>query len=203
MTSVYDIDSGPLPRSDASGYYRHALGPLRPAPKEGRGWLSAAGELAMTAPDLARWDISLINRTLLKPDSYSEMFKEVKLKDGSGTRYGLGVQLHKVNDLLEVEHSGEVSGFTAENIVVPDAKAAVVVLVNEDAVGTSGVIGNAILGPLTGQAQGSERVLRIFKQLQANSIDRSQFTELCNEYFTDEAIEDYSRSLQLLGEPLF
>jgi len=103
----------------------------------------------MTAPDLARWDISLINRTLLKPDSYSEMFKEVKLKDGSGTRYGLGVQLHKVNDLLEVEHSGEVSGFTAENIVVPDAKAAVVVLVNEDAVGTSGVIGNAILGPLT------------------------------------------------------
>ncbi len=67
MTSVYDVDRAPLPASDASGYYRHALGPLRPAPKEGRGWLSAAGELAMTASDLARWDISLINQSCSNP----------------------------------------------------------------------------------------------------------------------------------------
>jgi hypothetical protein len=77
------------------------------------------------------------------------------------------------------------------------------VLVNQDAVGTSGVIGNAIVASLAAQTQGTERVSRIFKQLQANSIDRSQFTELCNQYFTSEAIEDYSRSLQPLGEPLF
>jgi hypothetical protein len=57
--------------------------------------------------------------------------------------------------------------------------------------------------PLSGQTQDSERALRILRQFQANSIDRSQFTELCNQYFTPEAIEDYSRSLQPLGEPLF
>ncbi len=131
------------------------------------------------------------------------MFKEVKLKDGSPTAYGLGVQVHKLNGLLEVEHSGEVSGFTAQNIVVPDAKAAVVVLVNQDAVQAAGVIGNAIVAPLAGQTQASERALRIVRQFQANSIDHSQFTELCNQYFTAEAVEDYSQSLKPLGEPLF
>src|SRR5438128_7307173 len=60
MKSVTDIDQGRLSDSDATGYMRYALGPPRLAPKEGKGWLFAAGELAMTAEDLARWDISLI-----------------------------------------------------------------------------------------------------------------------------------------------
>src|SRR5947208_4038119 len=34
MNSVFDVDSAPLPASDATGYYRHALRPLRAAPKE-------------------------------------------------------------------------------------------------------------------------------------------------------------------------
>ena len=50
----------------------------------------AAGELAMTAHDLALWDESLIARSLLKPESYKEMFTEVKLNDGKGTHYGAG-----------------------------------------------------------------------------------------------------------------
>jgi hypothetical protein len=37
--------------TDPTGYLRHALGPPRPAPKEGGGWLLAAGELAMSAED--------------------------------------------------------------------------------------------------------------------------------------------------------
>ena len=54
----------------------------------------AAGELAMTAYDLALWDDSLMNETILKPESYNEMFTEVKLKDGKGTAYGLGVEVN-------------------------------------------------------------------------------------------------------------
>src|SRR6185369_1770528 len=49
MTSAMDIDAGPLPTADAQGYTRYALGPVRPAPKEGAGWLFGAGHLAMTA----------------------------------------------------------------------------------------------------------------------------------------------------------
>ena len=59
MKSVWNSDEAKLTQADATAYYRHALGPLRPAPKEGRGWMFAAGELAMTAHDLALWDESL------------------------------------------------------------------------------------------------------------------------------------------------
>src|SRR5437867_322709 len=54
LKSVTDTDQEKLPMSDPTGYLRYALGPLRPAPKEGKGWLFAAGELAMTPQDLAK-----------------------------------------------------------------------------------------------------------------------------------------------------
>src|SRR5881394_1986138 len=73
IKSTFDTDSGPLTENDPRGYLRFALGPLRPAPKEGKGWMFAAGELAMTAEDLAKWDVSVINQTVLKPASYREM----------------------------------------------------------------------------------------------------------------------------------
>jgi len=60
MKSITDTNEKALPASDPSSYMRYALGPLRPAPKEGKGWMFAAGELAMTAEDLAKWDISMI-----------------------------------------------------------------------------------------------------------------------------------------------
>ena len=57
MTTVSNTDAAPLGSGDPMRYLRYALGPLRPAPKEGAGWMFAAGELAMTAHDLALWDI--------------------------------------------------------------------------------------------------------------------------------------------------
>ena len=66
MTGVRDQDASHLPPSDPTGYYQHALGPLRPAPLEGTGWMFAAGELAMSPHDLALWNISMMNRSLLK-----------------------------------------------------------------------------------------------------------------------------------------
>ena len=67
MASIVDIDRQTLGPNDPVGYKRYGLGPLRVAPKEGKGWLFAAGELAMTAEDLARWDIGMIDQKLLKP----------------------------------------------------------------------------------------------------------------------------------------
>src|SRR5690349_21315341 len=76
MESVANIDQKKLGDSDPTGYMRYALGPLHPAPKEGRGWLFAAGELAMGVSDLAKWDIGMMNEALLKPASYKEMQTE-------------------------------------------------------------------------------------------------------------------------------
>ena len=90
MKSVWNSDEEKLTSTDATPYIRAALGPLRPAPKEGRGWMFAAGELAMTPHDLALWDESLIARSLLSSESYKKMFTEVKLKDGKGTALWAG-----------------------------------------------------------------------------------------------------------------
>jgi CubicO group peptidase (beta-lactamase class C family) len=91
----------------------------------------------MPAQDLARWDISLIEQKLLKPSSYRELETEVRLKSGLGTRYGLGVFMGMEGGHRAVSHGGEVSGFTAENVVFPDDGVAVVALSNQDAAGAA------------------------------------------------------------------
>jgi CubicO group peptidase (beta-lactamase class C family) len=64
MKTVFDSDSSALPPGAPTRYHRYGLGPARPAPKEGKGWMFAAGELAMTASDLAKWDISMIDQAI-------------------------------------------------------------------------------------------------------------------------------------------
>ena len=188
------------------GYFRYALGPLHPAPKEGKGWMFAAGELAMTAEDLAKWDISMINQTVLKPASYKEMETVVLLKNGAPTRYGLGVGVSTVNGHRVLEHGGEVSGFTAENMVLPDDKIAIVVLTNQDAAEAASQIGNqvrsALLKSQNPQDQKEdEKVRKVYDGLQQGKIDRSMFTDNANSYFNDQALKDYSSSLGPLGAP--
>jgi D-alanyl-D-alanine carboxypeptidase len=211
MTGVFNSDASRLPANDPVGYYQHALGPLRAAPKEGRGWMFAAGELAMPASDLALWNISMMNRSLLAPASYDAMFAEVKLKDGKGTGYGLGVQVGDRNGHRAIEHGGEVSGFVSENIVFPDDKAAVTVLTNEDASSAAGALGRKIAPLVLGGASGlgsdaeaaaaEKRALDIFTGLQDGKLDRSQLTAFCDAYFTQEAVEDFASSLKPLGTP--
>jgi D-alanyl-D-alanine carboxypeptidase len=204
MTSVWNSDESKLTQTDATAYYRHALGPLRAAPKEGRGWMFAAGELAMTAHDLALWDESLIARSLLKPESYEQMFTEVKLKNGKGTHYGLGVEVRERDGHREIEHSGEVSGFVAENVVLVDDGAAVVVLTNQDAVGAASTIAELVVPAIAGFTMNpdEQQALEIYRGLQQGRIDRSQLAPNLSDYFTPEAIADFQSSLGPLGEPL-
>jgi len=204
MASVTNIDERALPPTDATGYFRYALGPLRPAPKEAPGWLFAAGEIAATAGDVAKWDISLITQSLLKPASYRELESAVRLTNGVSTQYGLGMYAQMANGHRQLEHSGEVSGFTAENIVLPDDGAAIVVLTNQDAASAAGNIGRQIALALTDQMATSDQsratvARRIFEELRAGRIDRSLFTDNCNAYFSEQALKDYASSLSALG----
>ena len=206
MKSVYNTDVAKLGDTDAAGYIRYALGPLRPAPKEGAGWMFAAGELAMPAHDLALWDISIMNRSLLAPESYNQMFASVKLKDGSDSHYGLGVFTASHSGHAALEHSGEVSGFVSENIVFPDDKAAIVVLTNQDASSAAAAIGGQLIPIVLGihvpsASQAEAQGLAIFKGLQQGQIDRTLFTDNCNAYFDQQAIADFSSSLKPLGDP--
>ncbi|HKZ00827.1 MAG TPA: serine hydrolase domain-containing protein, partial [Pyrinomonadaceae bacterium] len=205
MTSVMSVDEARLTESDPTGYLRFALGPLRVAPKEGRGWLFAAGELAMTPADLAKWDISIMTRQPMKPTSYRLLETEVLLEDGSGTNYGLGVVVGSQSGRRVLSHGGGVSGFTSTNIVLPDDRVAVVVLTNLDSAGASGPIASGI-APLLfatndpATAAKLEQAKKIFEGLQQGKIDRSLFTENANGYFSEQALEDFKSSLGPLGK---
>ncbi len=204
MTSVFDTDAAPLPAGDPKRYQRFGLGPVRPAPKEGAGWMFAAGELAMTATDLARWDISMIDQAVLKPTSYREMEREVQLHSGAGSKYGLGVGVSIVNGRRVISHGGEVSGFCAQNAVYPDERAAIVVLSNLDATHAPQdmvtKIADVLFAPVGGEGALSE-AKNIFAGLQRGKIDRSRFTSNANAYFSDQALKDLAASLAPLGKP--
>jgi CubicO group peptidase (beta-lactamase class C family) len=206
MKSVVNIDQERLSEADPTGYMRYGLGPLRPAPKEGKGWLFAAGGLAMTAQDLARWDISLIEQKLMKPSSYNQLGTEVLLKNGLASHYGLGVDVLNEAGRRALAHGGEVSGFTAQNVVFPEDRAAIVVLTNQDAAGASGDIARAI-APLLfttddpAAARKLEQARKIFEGLQRGTIDRSLFTENANSYFGEQALKDFATGLAPLGTP--
>ena len=208
MTSVVDTDQTPLGVGDPMRYLRYALGPPRPAPKEGKGWMFGAGELAMTARDLALWDMSMIDQTILAPASYRAMETDTLLKNGLATGYGLGVQVGVQGGRRSIAHTGEVSGFTASNRVYPDDRAAIVVLTNLDATGASSQILGRIASVLfkqtatdTDAAAALAQAKAVFDGLQHGRIDRALFTANANAYFSDTALADFAAGLGPLGTP--
>jgi CubicO group peptidase (beta-lactamase class C family) len=205
LTSASNFDVDPR-AANVTGYVRYGLGPLRPAPDAGAGWMWAAGELAMTASDLAKWDICLIKHCLLSPAAYRELEREVVLNNGAGTGYSLGLDVGMQGGRFMLEHSGEVSGFTAENIVFPEDSAAIVVLTNQDAAPASGAIANQISQILFATQDNladsrTAQAKAIFEGLQKGTIDRSLFTSNANFYFSDQALKDFQSSLGPLGAP--
>jgi D-alanyl-D-alanine carboxypeptidase len=189
------------------GYTRFALGPPRPAQAEGRGWLYAAGELAMTAHDLALWDISLMEHKLLKPASFELMTTPVRLRNGTPTNYALGVAVSNAEGHAKLDHDGAVSGFVSLNTVWPDQGTAVVVLVNEDGSSAPESMTGQIAPLLLTEAQDSqaERALQqarqIFDGLLEGKIDRGLLTPNADAYFTRQVLEDASASLKAMGPP--
>jgi D-alanyl-D-alanine carboxypeptidase len=203
MKSATEITEKTPSNVEVEGYERHALSPPRVAAVEAPGWLFAAGELSMTAEDLAKWDISVMNESVLKPASYKAMETEVLLKNGVGTRYGLGLTVANMGTHRMLEHSGEISGFVSDNIVLPDEKAAVVVLTNMEGPGASSIARQIaqmlVRKPDPTGSDAEVRARAAFEGLMQGKIDRSQFTDNCNGYFDAATLRDYAESLSPLG----
>ncbi len=203
MTSVLDVNAERLTESDAAGYMRYGLGRWRVAPKEGKGWLFAAGELAMTAEDLAKWDLSLIRQGLLKPESYRQLEKVVVLKNGMSSNYGLGLNIERSASHRMLSHGGAVSGFISHNVVFPDDQAAVVALSNgeSEAAGSVCLRVAQLLLPERDTDQ-ENKALQVLEALQHGKIDRSLFTANANYYFSEAAVRDLAGTLKPLGKVL-
>jgi D-alanyl-D-alanine carboxypeptidase len=206
MKSVADIDAKDLGDDEPLGYQRYGLGEPRPAPRTGNGWLFAAGELAMTAEDLAKWDLSIIQQKILKPSSYRDFETEVLLNNGLGSHYGLGVEVKTEFGCRELTHSGEVSGFTSENTVFPDERVAIVSLTNQDSSDAAGAITRGIEPLLLNREDASAprrlaQAQKIFEGLQHGTVERELFTSNGNFYFNEQALKDFAASLGPLGAP--
>ena len=227
LQGVLDLDiEADRKRLIVRGYERHALGPMRRDNLEAPGWYAGAGELAMPVASLLAWDTSILHRTLLRPESYDTMETEFKLKNGSGTGYGMGLHIDKLpNGKRLLRHGGVVSGFVSENAMVPEDSLAYAVMTNAYA-GTASRVAKAIERVVEpgGQQHASQpkvapcsvsgsrtpaetaktaaaesEVAAVIAMLRDGKLDRSLFTPDTNFYFDVETVEDFRNSLVPLG----
>ncbi len=217
MTHVADQDRDPRVL-DPVGYSRFALGPPRVSPSVGTGWMAAAGELAMPPSDLARWNISLMDRSLLHPQSYDALLSATTLTSGTSTSYGLGIGVHGEPGRRVWAHGGEINGFLTDNRVYPDQRAAITVVVNCDFAGASELadrleailippaastapVTSAATASATDPAELTARVRAEYDALREGRVDRDTLTPNGSAYFDDVALADFRSSLGPLGEP--
>jgi serine beta-lactamase-like protein LACTB len=97
----------------------------------GGGWLSSA-------PDIARFEVAILNDRLVKRATRDIMWTPQMPSDGLGRMvYGLGWQAGTTEGVADVGHGGSQQGTSAMMLIAPDARAGVVVLINSDAAGAS------------------------------------------------------------------
>jgi CubicO group peptidase (beta-lactamase class C family) len=195
-----ELVNTPPAASDPLGYQRFAMGPVREVPEPAAGWLYAAGDLKMSASDLARWDISIINRSLFSSGIYKAMETETLLKNGAGTGYGLGLYVKIDNGRRVLRHGGEVPGFLSENRIYPDDSSAIVVLENAEFGDAHKKVADAIENILFEYSGHVGLVRSLISDLRAGQIPKSKFTGNGKYYFNQAALSDYHTSLLMIGD---
>ncbi|MDX2234528.1 MAG: serine hydrolase domain-containing protein [Hyphomonadaceae bacterium] len=201
MTGVTEIDSGPLTGPlDSVGHARWGLGPVRPAVKEGPGWLWAIGELAMRPTDLALWNVNLMKGgPVLSAASKAAMTTSVTLTGGATANYGLGLDVRARDGKRVWSHGGAVSGYLADNRVFPDEDLAITVLTNGEFGGAHEALAARLRFLLREQPPKVEAARTMLAAFQAGRIDRTRLTPNGAAYYTDAAVRELARTLRPLG----
>jgi D-alanyl-D-alanine carboxypeptidase len=92
----------------------------------------AAGAIASTVGDLAKWNAALDGERLLTAASKEQMWTPVTLNNGTNKTYGFGWNLVTVEGHKNIGHGGSTSGFSASLQRFPDDRLAVIILTNTD-----------------------------------------------------------------------
>jgi CubicO group peptidase (beta-lactamase class C family) len=190
-----------------AGHHRNALGPVRVATPAARGWLWAAGELSMTAEDLAKWDVARLNRSLVPADDWAAQEAPVHLADGTSNGYGLGVSSGTADGRRYINHGGESVGFLSENTVYPDDRAAVVVLTNADfgdvtdplTTGLTDILLHRAAPASTVETDRVADVRALYDAIASGTFDKAKLTDNANFYFDKTTLGDYRSTLGPLG----
>jgi D-alanyl-D-alanine carboxypeptidase len=90
----------------------------------------AAGSLCSTARDLVTWANVLASGKVVRPESYKTMSTPVKLPSVRPLTYGFGLMADTLGSHRVVNHGGNIPGFAAELLHLPDDSLFVAVLSN-------------------------------------------------------------------------
>jgi D-alanyl-D-alanine carboxypeptidase len=198
----------PAPNGNmASGYTSFGLSDPIDAVPEARGWAGAAGAIWSTPTDLLTWDKSLLNHTLISPASYAVLTTPQRLTDGRSSGYGCGEGINDRGNALSFSHGGAVSGFVAQNTVIPSTRSALVVLSNSD-FSPVGELDQLLLAkvmpkspdvPPVAGATALDAAKKFLSELEQGRVDRSTISADFDAYLTPEKIAAAQRSLNALG----
>jgi CubicO group peptidase (beta-lactamase class C family) len=132
-SSYYDHSERIIPNR-ARGYDKGPDGGFINASFLDMGQPYAAGSLASTIEDMARWDAALYTDAILPQEALERMWTSYKLTDGSDSGYGYGWAIGEHNGHKVVSHGGGIPGFRTQGYRLPDQKLYVSVLSNGAAV---------------------------------------------------------------------
>ena len=163
-------------------------------------------------PNLAKWDLALIDGKVLKAEAYKEMTTPRLLADKRSAGYGCGLSIAQQRGETVLTHGGEVNGFLAENGMVPRTRSAVVLLTNSQ-FGDPGGIFRTILNLTVNDGIGAakppkvngpsirEAGLEMLRGLQSGKLDRAKLGAEFSLFMNETRVKEASRRLQPLGEP--
>ena len=132
-----------------------ALSPERPLDLHDVDSIGPAGSLVSTVDDLAQWlrlqlnKGSIDGRQLFSPDAIMEQRKP-RMKIIEGMDYGFGWMLGKWGDTPQVDHGGNIDGFSAEVAMLPEKHIGIAILTNANASPLPTAAKAAILEELVG-----------------------------------------------------
>jgi D-alanyl-D-alanine carboxypeptidase len=190
----------------ARGYTSFALADQIPADPEAAGWAGAAGAIWSTPTDLLRWDLSLLNHELISAASYRTLTTPQRLTDGRSSGYGCGEAINDRGPAVTFSHGGAVSGFVAQNTVIPGSRSALVVLSNSD-FSPVGALNQELLAKLLPSVDvptvrgltALEAAKKFLSELEQGRVDRSTISADFDAYLTPAKVAAGQRALNALG----
>lgn len=210
MADTLYNDPPTFPEGKAFNYTAYCLGPMRRAVPERANWMYAAGGLASTPADLAKWDQALFDGRLLGDRNFAAMTSTYVLKDGKKAGYGFGWFTERRGPYTVVSHDGQIAGFTSHNAIVPRERVAVVVLTNSDAARPN-VLAAKLLQLVLPKARPAKtkgisrhpdvsRARETFAAFRDGTVDEASLTSDLRFFLTPERLADAQAGLSEFGE---
>jgi D-alanyl-D-alanine carboxypeptidase len=190
----------------ARGYSSFGLAPPIAVPPEAKGWAGSAGAIWSTPTDLLTWDRALVEHKLISASSYATMTTARRLTDGRSSGYGCGEGVNDRGQAVTLSHGGAVSGFIAQNTVIPSTKSAVVMLANTDFAAV-GALNQELISrlmprvdiPLVRGVAAIDAARKLLAGLEKGTVDRSTLAVDFNDYLTPAKLAAARQALNGLG----